>query len=456
MGHRRLRWLLGIVGVSLLCLHSVQSAPEERYLQFFEVFADALEHAKSSHVDPPEEKVLLEGALRGVAKRLDRYSDYIAPAELNRFRDEMRQEFGGIGIQIGIVNDELRVSTPLRNTPAFRAGVQSGDRIVEIEGTPTAELLKGSPREKMEQAVSKLKGRPGTDVRFTVVHEGSEEPITVTVTRAIIHVDSVKGDAYMPTGDWDFFIDKEQKIAYVRIEQFHDNTAEELERILQSLREQGMKGMVLDLRFNPGGLLTTAVKTCDLFVSEGVIVSTQARNAAPVVYEAHRPRTFEGFPVAVLINQRSASASEIVAACLQDHQRATLIGERTWGKGSVQNIIDLGDGRGAMKLTTASYHRPSGKNIHRFDDAKESDVWGVSPNDGLEVTLSDPQRLAGKGKAEARRLELQAMGEWYADRMRRDVMPRPGQSTPGAATEDRQLKRALEHLRGELQKQPAT
>jgi carboxyl-terminal processing protease len=279
--------------------------------------------------------------------------------------------------------------------------------------------------------------------------------VSVTVTREIIHVDSVKGDAYAPNGDWDFLIDKDSKIAYVRIEQFHDNTAEELERVLQNLREQGMKGLVLDLRFNPGGLLTTAVKTCDLFISEGVIVSTQARNAQPVVYEAHRPRTFEGFPVAVLINQRSASASEIVAACLQDHKRGVLVGERTWGKGSVQNIIDLGDGRGAMKLTTASYHRPSGKNIHRFEDAKESDVWGVSPTEGYEVSLNAPERLAGKSKGEARRLELQAMGEWFGDRLRRDVMPRPGQTTPSAATEDRQLKRALEYLRGEVQKQPA-
>jgi carboxyl-terminal processing protease len=442
MPQRNLFWLVVVSAISLLCWQSVQSAPEQRYQQYFAVFADTLHYVQSSHVHPPEMKGLFEGAMRGITKRLDRYSSYISQDDLVQFREDMSQQFGGIGIQITIAEQQLTVVTPLPDTPAFRAGVLAGDKIVAIEGKSTEGI------QTTQEAAEKLRGPRGTDVTITVLHPGSEEPNEITITRGVIHVATVKGQVYNSDGTWDFFIDKEKKIAYVRIEEFHDNTAEELESVVRKLRDEGMQSMILDLRMNPGGLLSAAVKVCDLFISEGTIVSTKARGQREVVYEAHRPRTLEGFPMVVLINGRSASASEIVAACLQDHKRAVLIGERTWGKGSVQNILDLGNGRGAMKLTTASYHRPSGENIHRFEDATEDDVWGVKPDEGFHVTLVEPEQLKGKDKIEQKRLEQQKMFElFFLERSRLEVLPRPGQQPPERQVVDRQLDRALEYLR---------
>src|SRR5262249_6886050 len=169
---------------------------------------------------------------------------------------------------------------------------------------------------------------------------------------------------------------------------FSRETTAELRRALAQLEKEGLKGLIVDLRFNPGGLLSTAIEVSDLFIASGRIVSTKGRNTPERVWDAQKEGTFEGFPMVALVNHYSASASEILSACLQDHQRAVVIGERTWGKGSVQNVIELEGGKSALKLTTASYHRPSGKNIHRFPDAKESDEWGVMPDPGFELKLN--------------------------------------------------------------------
>jgi len=183
-------------------------------------------------------------------------------------------------------------------------------------------------------------------------------------------------------------LDKESKIGYVRISSFIQNTTEELKKALTDLKAEGMRGLVLDLRDNPGGLLSAAVEISDLFVSEGLIVSTKGRNTVSKTYEAHKDGSFEDFPIVVLVNENSASAAEIVSACLQDHKRAKVVGQRSYGKGSVQNIIELEDGNSVLKLTVATYQRPSGKNIHKFKNAKDSDEWGVSPNKDLEVKLN--------------------------------------------------------------------
>ena len=190
---------------------------------------------------------------------------------------------------------------------------------------------------------------------------------------------------------WDFMFDAQQRIGYVRITAFSRETLQEVERALETLKKQKMRGLVLDLRFNPGGLLKSATDIADLFVADGLIVTTRGRNTPPREVSAHKDGTFEDFPMVVLVNRYSASASEIVSACLQDHHRAIVIGERTWGKGSVQNVIDLEGGKSALKLTTASYWRPSGKNIHRFPDAKETDEWGVMTDKGYEVKLTDAE-----------------------------------------------------------------
>jgi carboxyl-terminal processing protease len=254
---------------------------------------------------------------------------------------------------------------------------------------------------------------------------------TVTLTREIIRVKTVLGDRRNDNGSWDYMYDKEQRIGYVRITAFGRHTGGELRRTLKELTAQEMKGLILDLRFNPGGLLSSAVEVSDLFLSKGRIVSTHGRNVNEQVWNAHGRGTFGRFPMAVLVNQYSASGSEIVAACLQDHGRAVVIGQRTFGKGSVQNVIELGDGSSALKLTTAGYRRPNGKSIDRSPTATESDDWGVHPNEGFEVVLS---------RAESRELF----------RMRR---ARDGQRD-GAAEDgkDVQLDRALTHIREQIAK----
>jgi carboxyl-terminal processing protease len=225
--------------------------------------------------------------------------------------------------------------------------------------------------------------------------------------------------------------DDEGKVGYIRLTHFSRHSADELKAALMQLKEAGMKALVLDLRFNPGGLLSQATDIADLFVEDGSIVSTKGGNAAERVWKAKKPGTFSGFPMAVLVNRYSASASEIVSACLQDHKRAVVIGERTWGKGSVQNVIELEGGASALKLTTASYHRPSGKNIHRFPDSKESDEWGVMPDDKFEVKQS-----------------LKEMQDYLEFRRERDVLKEDG--PPKSEFSDRQLEKALEYLRGSL------
>jgi carboxyl-terminal processing protease len=285
-------------------------------------------------------------------------------------------------------NGQLKVISPLVGTPAYRAGLEAGDIILKIEGEDTAGL-------HIDEAVKRLKGEAGTSVTLTIRHLGVAEPETLTITREWVHVETVLGDKRKPDDSWDFMLDHDKHIGYVRISGFSRDTAEDLKKALVDLQGQGLKGLVVDLRFNPGGLLTSAIDVSDLFVSEGKIVSTSGRNVPERSWDAQKDGTFDGFPMAVLVNHYSASASEILSACLQDHKRAVIIGERTWGKGSVQNVIELEGGKSALKLTTASYQRPSGKNIHKFPDAKDTDEWGVLPDPGFDVKLSmnDTRRL---------------------------------------------------------------
>jgi carboxyl-terminal processing protease len=225
--------------------------------------------------------------------------------------------------------------------------------------------------------------------------------------------------------------DKKAKIGYIRLTHFSRHSAEELRSAIEDLRKQGMKGLILDLRFNPGGLLSQATEISDMFIESGKIVSTEGRNSRNRKWEATSKGTFKDFPMAILVNRYSASASEIVSACLQDHKRAVIIGERTWGKGSVQNVIELEEGDSALKLTTASYHRPSGKNIHRFPGAKDTDVWGVTPDEGYRLRLTDD--------------ELEALGEY---RRKRDILDH----TAKLDTEfkDKQLDLAMDYIKEQL------
>jgi carboxyl-terminal processing protease len=359
-------------------------AKDEEYYELYKVFAETMFQVEQNYVKDVDRRKLMEAAIRGVLGELDPYSNFISPDEIDRFKTSVESQFGGIGIQISLDGGELRVLSPIVGSPAYLAGMEAGDAIVEIDGKSTEGIT-------LDEAVRRLKGEPETKVNLTVVHSRDRRRETLTIERKIIEVETVLGDKRKTDDQWDFMLDSEKKIGYVRLTAFSRNTAGDLENALKDLKKQGLKGLVIDLRFNPGGLLKSAIEVSDLFIADGRIVSTKGRNTIERPVEARKSGTFEGFEVAVLVNRYSASASEIVSACLQDHKRAIVVGERTWGKGSVQNVIEMEKGQSALKLTTAAYMRPSGKNIHRFPNAKETDEWGVMPDKGYELKLNDSE-----------------------------------------------------------------
>lgn len=359
-----------------------KAAKDEEYYELYRVFSETMFQVEQNYVKKSDRRKLMEAAIRGMLDELDPYSNYISPDEIDRFKTSVESQFGGIGIQITQENGELRVLSPIVGSPAYLAGLEAGDVIMEVDGKETEGL-------GLDQAVKLLKGEPGTKVKLTVFHAHSRKKETLTIERKIIEVETVLGDKRGDDDSWNFMLDDEKKIGYIRLTSFSRSTASDLESALKKLKKDGMKGLVLDLRFNPGGLLKSAIDVADLFIPDGRIVSTKGRNTDEKPVNARKAGTFEGFPMAILVNRYSASASEIVSACLQDHKRAIVVGERTWGKGSVQNVIELEEGHSALKLTTAAYMRPSGKNIHRFPDAKETDEWGVMPDKGFDLKLPD-------------------------------------------------------------------
>jgi carboxyl-terminal processing protease len=380
----------------------VQAKDTEDDYELQRILVDTIDQVQRNYVREVPRRKLIQAAIKGILSELDPYSAYIAPEEMERFRNALESEFGGIGIQISFDAGRLKVLSPMVGTPAYRAGLMAGDTITEIDGKSTTDFT-------VEDAVRRVKGKPGTQVTLTVVHPGSTDKNKVTITREIIHVDTVLGDRRKNDDRWDFMLDPQKKIGYVRLTAFSRETGAELRRALESLKQQSLRGLILDLRFNPGGLLSSAVEVSNLFISKGRIVSTAGRNSPERVWDAHKDGAYEGFPMVILVNRFSASASEIVSACLQDHKRAVIVGERTWGKGSVQNVIPLDDRangvengsameesgpKSALKLTIAGYRRPSGKNIDRHPGAKEGETWGVSPDPGLEVKLSDEDNAA--------------------------------------------------------------
>ncbi|MBI4613166.1 MAG: S41 family peptidase, partial [Planctomycetes bacterium] len=303
----------------------------------------------TQYVEEVDDETLFEGALRGMVDTLDPYSAYLDPESLEEMKVETEGKFGGLGIEVSLEDGWITVITPIEDTPAYEAGILAGDRIVEVEGESTEDMT-------LQEAVRRLRGKPGTQVTIGVLSLGEAEPHEVVITRALIRVKSVKRVG---------IVDAEAKIGYLALVSFQDDTTKELEEAIGRMEEQGARAFVIDLRNNPGGLFHESIYSADLFLEDGVIVSTRGRDSrANEEFLAQAKGTLPPYPLVVLVNRGTASASEILAGALQDHRRALVIGSRTWGKGSVQSIFELDGGKRAMKLTTARYYTPSGRSIH--------------------------------------------------------------------------------------------
>jgi len=424
-------------------------APKQDYYELYKLLVDTLDQVERNYVKDVDRRELIEAAIEGVLEKLDPYSAYIGPEQLGQFRSTVESQFGGIGVQISVEDRKLKVISPLVGTPAYRAGLIAGDYIVEIDGEPTEEIT-------IDEAVRRLKGKPGTKVALTVIHPDTAERLEVEIAREEIHVETVLGDHRKQDDSWQFMLKEEQHIGYIRVTAFSRDTAREIRKVLEQLTKDKLRGLILDLRFNPGGLLSSAIEVSDMFIPKGRIVSTKGRNSPERTWDAKQEGTFQGFPVAVLVNRYSASASEIVAACLQDHKRAVVVGERTWGKGSVQNVIELEEGASALKLTTAAYRRPSGKNIHRFNDSKDDDEWGVAPDEGFDIKLGDAE-LLGLIRQQRDRDIVRPNHANQQEAEEPEKPEEPGGTPAGKPEEhekppfiDRQLQKALEHLTDKL------
>jgi len=379
MPRRNYLLILGVIVVAFLCYRAADPMARS-----FSEAANAIERRYVDHVD---RRALWSSAVRGMIRELgDPYSEYIDPREASELEDVLDQKFAGIGIQVGPEPQTGRpqVISPIVGSPAYKAGILAGDIIVQIDGQPTRTM-------KYTDATARIRGKSGDTVRLTIERQGAPTPITFPpIQREIIDVESVLGDKRDADDRWDFLFAKQPKIGYLRITNFGEHTANELKSALVRLQSEKIQALILDLRDNPGGLLRpAAVGVCDLLLPEGKpIVSIRGRSGeVQQSYVASAGSKFLDFPMIVLLNRYSASASEIVAACLQDNDRATLIGERSYGKGTVQNLIPL-ENQGVLKLTTAQYIRPSGHNIQRREDDQDSKEWGVVPSKGGEVIMS--------------------------------------------------------------------
>lgn len=365
---------------------SANAAVEDTYREL-NLFGAVFERVRDDYVDKPDDNKLIESAITGMLAGLDPHSSYMDPKSFKNMREETSGEFGGLGIEVTMEGGLVKVVTPIDETPAAKAGILANDIIIKVDDVP----LQGMA---LDQAVEKLRGPANSKVRLTIMRKGQDKPIETSLTREVIQVRSVRSNL---EGD---------DIGYIRVSQFNERTSDRLIKaiadITRKVSDGNLKGYILDLRNNPGGLLDEAISVSSAFLQRGEIVSTRGRNPEDTQrFTAKGGDLTKGKPLIVLINGGSASASEIVAGALQDHRRATIIGTRSFGKGSVQTIIPLGTVRGALRLTTARYYTPSGRSIQAKGIEPDIEVLQDVPEDMTDSSSIGEASLRGHLKGDA-------------------------------------------------------
>jgi carboxyl-terminal processing protease len=422
--------LLGAAAGAALTLFAVQpriifagmsakaAASTDTYRQL-NLFGDVFERVRADYVEKPDDAKLVEHAINGMLTGLDPHSSYMEPKAFRDMQVQTRGEFGGLGIEVTMQDGLVKVVAPIDETPAAKAGVMANDIITHLDDEPVQGLT-------LNQAVDKMRGPINTKIKLKIMRKGQDKPVEVQITRDVIRVRAVRQDT---VGD---------DVAHIKLTQFNEQTTEGLKKALADfatkIPPEKLKGYILDLRNNPGGLLDQAITVTDVFLEKGEIVSTRGRNAEETQRFNARPGDLtKNKPVIVLINGGSASASEIVAGALQDHKRATLLGTRSFGKGSVQTIIPLGSGNGALRLTTARYYTPSGKSIQ---------AKGITPD--IEVLQDVPEELKARTDTKG---ESSLRGHLKADG---DEQTGSQSYIPPDPKDDKALQMAADLLRGTI------
>ncbi|MBI1210159.1 MAG: PDZ domain-containing protein [Alphaproteobacteria bacterium] len=412
-------FIAALIFVAPMTSKGVASTDTYRQLN---LFGDVFERVKNDYVREVPDNELVESAINGMLASLDPHSSYMNPKNFADMQVQTRGEFGGLGLEVTMEDGLVKVISPMDGTPAARAGIKSGDLISTIDGQQIQGLT-------LSEAVDKMRGPANSQVHITVIRKGEKKPLELTLTRAVIRVDSVRFRA-------------DHDVAYIRITTFNEQTEEGLAHAVDQTKKQigkRLKGIVLDLRNNPGGLLDQAISVSDAFLDQGEVVSTRGRRASDTQrYNARSGEVLPGVPMIVLINEGSASASEIVAGALQDHKRARLLGMRSFGKGSVQTVIPLSGGTdGALRLTTAKYYTPSGRSIQATGIDPDIEVWQTAE----APPAPDPRDI--RSEADLRN-HLEDPGAQAKPHVGPIVKPKPGEKI-----DDFQLQYAERLLRGQ-------
>jgi carboxyl-terminal processing protease len=411
--------VLALTGIFIGRLSIENVSAEAKSYGEVKIFAEILSLIKKNYVDEVDDKELVRGAIKGMLNSLDPHSSFMPPEFYKEMQINTKGEFGGLGIQISIKDGILTIISPIEDTPAYRAGLEAGDKIIKINDESTKDM-------SLHDAVSKLRGQKGTSVTITIAREGLDEPKDYTIIRDIIKIKSVKSKLL------------DDNIGYVKLTQFQEKTGAELKKALKELKKEGINALILDMRNNPGGLLNASIDVASYFLPpEKLVVYIKGRDGEKIEYITRNGTTVYEYPMIVLVNQGSASASEIVAGALQDWEKAVILGTQTFGKGSVQTVIPLSDGSG-LRLTTARYYTPKDRSIQ---------AKGIEPDITIKLSAKDMSKShqAIREKDLERHLEndkLKDDSEETGERNDKEIVP--AEISKG---EDLQLQRAIDLLK---------